>query len=136
MSRDLTRLEDMGGSLDPDTGSSRIRRGAKPRPVLSTILCCICGSAIQPNGANMCGSCLREQVDVTEGIPKTGLKMIQCRRCERWLTKNDHWSHFELESAPFLALTLKKIPGLSKQDVVDARWIWTGEVVLHAFDDV
>lgn len=43
------------------------------------------------------------------------------------MTKNDHWSNFELESAPFLALVLKKIPGLAKQDVVDAKWIWTGK---------
>lgn len=50
----------------------------------------------------------------------------QCRRCLKWLTKNEHWSHFELESAPFLALVLKKIPGLSKHDLVDAKWIWTG----------
>lgn len=50
----------------------------------------------------------------------------QCRRCLKWLTKNEHWSHFELESAPFLALVLKKIPGLSKHELVDAKWIWTG----------
>ena len=50
----------------------------------------------------------------------------QCRRCLKWLTKNEHWSAFELESAPFLALVLKKIPGLQKQDLVDAKWIWTG----------
>lgn len=51
----------------------------------------------------------------------------QCRRCLKWLTKNEHWSVFELESAPFLALVLKKIPGLAKQDLVDAKWIWTGK---------
>ncbi|CAM9543953.1 unnamed protein product, partial [Ectocarpus sp. 12 AP-2014] len=92
---------------------------------LATILCCLCGRPIQPNGANMCGACLQDQVDVTEGIPKKGLTIIQCRRCLKWLTKNDHWSTFELESAPFLALVLKKIPGLAKQDLVDAKWIWT-----------
>ncbi|CAM9699858.1 unnamed protein product [Laminaria digitata] len=73
----------------------------------------------------MCGACLKDQVDVTEDIPKKGLIIIQCRRCLKWLTKNDHWSHFELESAPFLALVLKKIPGLSKHDLVNAKWIWT-----------
>ncbi|CAM9647966.1 unnamed protein product [Hapterophycus canaliculatus] len=73
----------------------------------------------------MCGACLKDQVDVTEDIPKKGLTIIQCRRCLKWLTKNDHWSMFELESAPFLALVLKKIPGLAKQDLVDAKWIWT-----------
>ncbi|CAM9718658.1 unnamed protein product [Choristocarpus tenellus] len=47
------------------------------RQALANILCCLCGRSIQPNGANMCGPCLQEEVDVTEGIPRTGLKMIQ-----------------------------------------------------------
>eukprot|EP00903_Cladosiphon_okamuranus_P022089 g20312.t1 len=99
--------------------------GGAGRKQMANILCCLCGRSIQPNGANMCGACLKEQVDVTEGIPKKGLVVIQCRRCLKWLTKNEHWSTFELESAPFLALVLKKIPGLAKQDLVDAKWIWT-----------
>lgn len=55
----------------------------------------------------------------------------QCRRCLKWLTKNEHWSAFELESAPFLALVLKKIPGLAKQDLVDAKWVWTGVYITY-----
>ncbi|CAN0253120.1 unnamed protein product [Pylaiella littoralis] len=98
---------------------------AAAKKQMANILCCLCGRSIQPNGANMCGACLKDQVDVTEDIPKKGLIIIQCRRCLKWLTKNDHWSAFELESAPFLALVLKKIPGLAKQDLVDAKWIWT-----------
>ena len=33
-------------------------------------------------GANMCGACLKEQVDVTEGIPKKGLVVIQVCACD------------------------------------------------------
>ena len=34
------------------------------------ILCCECGTPIDPNPANLCVACLRTQVDITEGIPK------------------------------------------------------------------
>ena len=34
------------------------------------ILCCQCGTPIEPNPANLCVACLRIQVDITEGIPK------------------------------------------------------------------
>ena len=37
---------------------------------LGKILCCECGTAIDPNPANLCVGCLRTQVDITEGIPK------------------------------------------------------------------
>ena len=37
---------------------------------LGKILCCECGTAIDPNSANLCVGCLRTQVDITEGIPK------------------------------------------------------------------
>ena len=34
------------------------------------ILCCQCGTPIEPNPANLCVGCLRTQIDITEGIPK------------------------------------------------------------------
>ena len=37
---------------------------------LGKILCCQCGTPIDPNPANLCVACLRIQVDITEGIPK------------------------------------------------------------------
>lgn len=39
-------------------------------PVTGKILCCQCGTPIDPNPANLCVACLRTQVDITEGIPK------------------------------------------------------------------
>ena len=38
--------------------------------VTGKILCCECGTPIDPNPANLCVACLRTQVDITEGIPK------------------------------------------------------------------
>ena len=38
--------------------------------VTGKILCCQCGTPIDPNPANLCVACLRTQVDITEGIPK------------------------------------------------------------------
>ena len=39
-------------------------------PVSGKILCCECGTPIDPNPANLCVACLRIKVDITEGIPK------------------------------------------------------------------
>ena len=38
--------------------------------VSGKILCCECGTPIDPNPANLCVACLRIKVDITEGIPK------------------------------------------------------------------
>lgn len=40
-------------------------------------------------GANMCGACLRDQVDVTEDIPKKGLVIIQVGTRLSSLSAND-----------------------------------------------
>ena len=42
------------------------------------ILCCQCGTPIEPNPANLCVGCLRTQIDITEGIPK------QVRHCVKF----------------------------------------------------
>ena len=39
-------------------------------PIAGKILCCECGTPIDPNPANLCVACLRIKVDITEGIPK------------------------------------------------------------------
>jgi len=70
----------------------------------------------------MCVSCLRAQVDITEGIPKA-LVIHQCRGCARFL--RPPWVACDLESKELLAICLKKINGLSKVKLVDAGFIWT-----------
>lgn len=43
-----------------------------PPPAIHRVLCADCGTPIEPNGANLCVACLRNTVDITEGIPKQG----------------------------------------------------------------
>lgn len=37
------------------------------------ILCCQCGTLIEPNAMNMCVACVRSHIDITEGIPKQSI---------------------------------------------------------------
>ncbi len=43
-----------------------------PAPAVHRVLCADCGTPIVPNSANLCVACLRNTVDITEGIPKQG----------------------------------------------------------------
>nr|XP_002735759.1 PREDICTED: 60S ribosomal export protein NMD3-like [Saccoglossus kowalevskii] len=88
------------------------------------ILCCQCGIAIESNPANMCVSCIRTQVDITEGIPKQGV-IYFCKNCERYLQPPESWVVCTLESRELLSLCLKKLKGLNKVNLVDAGFIWT-----------
>ena len=47
------------------------------------IRCCICGVMTQTNAANTCINCLKGQIDITEGIPKS-LVLHHCRDCNRY----------------------------------------------------
>ena len=86
------------------------------------VLCCICGISMDPNPANKCVNCLRTEVDITDGIPKSVI-LYQCRGCSRYLRPG--WVSCELESRELLAVCLKKITGLSRVKLVDAGFIWT-----------
>eukprot|EP01038_Epipyxis_sp_PR26KG_P006742 gene6742-9237_t len=90
------------------------------------ILCCLCGSSIEPNSAAMCIDCLRSQVSIVDDF-ETTTEIVQCKKCDRWQTKQDTWVHHEMESSGLLGACLKKIIGFQKPDtkVVDAKWIWT-----------
>ncbi|KAJ0402209.1 hypothetical protein P43SY_008073 [Pythium insidiosum] len=89
---------------------------------LPTILCCMCAAPIKANPANMCVSCLKGRVDITEGIPKEVL-IHQCRGCLKW--QRPPWIVADLESRELLAMCLKKINNLNRVKLVDANWIWT-----------
>nr|CAD7597249.1 unnamed protein product [Timema genevievae] len=88
------------------------------------ILCCECGTAIEPNPANMCVPCLRTQVDITEGIPKQAVLHF-CKGCERYLQPPAEWVSCSLESRELLSLCLKKLKGLNRVKLVDAGFVWT-----------
>ena len=44
-----------------------------PAPAVHRVLCADCGTPIVPNSANLCVACLRNTIDITEGIPKQGM---------------------------------------------------------------
>ena len=43
---------------------------AAPTGTVGRILCCECGIPIEPNPTNTCVTCLRQQSDITVGIPR------------------------------------------------------------------
>ncbi|XP_016108897.1 60S ribosomal export protein NMD3-like [Sinocyclocheilus grahami] len=89
------------------------------------ILCSMCGIAIPPNPANMCVSCLRNKVDISEGIPKQ-VSVHFCRQCERYLQPPGTWLQCALESRELLALCLKKLKAsVAKVRLIDAGFLWT-----------
>lgn len=48
------------------------------------IRCCMCGVMTLPNAANTCINCLKSQIDITEGIPRSVI-LYHCRDCNRYL---------------------------------------------------
>ncbi|KAK4056840.1 ribosome-binding protein [Microbotryomycetes sp. JL221] len=88
------------------------------------VLCADCGTPIEPNGANLCVNCLRNSVDITEGIPKQATVTF-CKGCDRFLSPPTQWMIAEPESRQLLAICLKKLKGLNKVRLIDAGFIWT-----------
>lgn len=91
---------------------------------IGKILCCGCGTLIDPNPLNQCAACLRTHVDITENIPKQAT-IFFCRNCERYLNPPNEWIHAALESRELLSLCLKRIKGLKEVKLVDAGFVWT-----------
>ncbi|KAJ3726635.1 NMD3 family-domain-containing protein [Lentinula raphanica] len=95
-----------------------------PAPAIHRVLCADCGTPIVPNSANLCVACLRNTVDITEGIPKQA-SVSYCRNCERFLAPPQAWVLARPESSELLALCLKKLKGLAKVRLTEAHFIWT-----------
>eukprot|EP00271_Cylindrocystis_brebissonii_P020407 TRINITY_DN6737_c1_g1_i1.p1 TRINITY_DN6737_c1_g1~~TRINITY_DN6737_c1_g1_i1.p1 ORF type:complete len:549 (+),score=117.80 TRINITY_DN6737_c1_g1_i1:510-2156(+) len=91
---------------------------------VGTVLCCLCGTSIAPNPSNMCVSCIRTQVDITEGLQKQ-LTILFCRACGRYLQPPKSWIRATLESKELLTYCLKRMKNLSKVKLVDASFVWT-----------
>ncbi|XP_066150044.1 60S ribosomal export protein NMD3 [Euwallacea fornicatus] len=88
------------------------------------IRCCTCGLDIEPNPSNMCVGCLRNQIDITEGIAEQA-SLYFCRGCERYLQPPSEWVHCALESRELLSLCLKRLKGLNRLKLIDAGFVWT-----------
>jgi nonsense-mediated mRNA decay protein 3 len=79
---------------------------------------------IAPNPSNLCINCIRNDVDITDGIPKQATIHF-CKGCERYLQPPNIWIVAQLESRELLALCLKKLKGLKAVRLIDAGFIWT-----------
>jgi len=88
------------------------------------VLCCMCGVAMAPNAANMCVTCLRSQVDITEGLQKL-VTVLYCPECGRYLQPPRTWVKAELESKELLTFCIKRLKNINKVRLVDAGFIWT-----------
>jgi len=92
------------------------------------ILCCVCGTSIDPNPANTCADCLASTSDVSRGLC-TEATLHQCRGCQRWHQSEGKWIGCDIESRELMSLCLAKISnGIKKQAnlrLVDASWVWT-----------
>lgn len=95
-----------------------------PTAQAAFVLCADCGTPIESNGANLCVNCLRNTVDITEGIPKQAA-VNWCKGCSRYLSPPTQWVICEMESRELLAICLRKLKGLSKVRLIDAGFIWT-----------
>eukprot|EP01024_Parvocaulis_polyphysoides_P010056 TRINITY_DN1331_c3_g1_i1.p2 TRINITY_DN1331_c3_g1~~TRINITY_DN1331_c3_g1_i1.p2 ORF type:complete len:239 (+),score=25.04 TRINITY_DN1331_c3_g1_i1:104-820(+) len=95
-----------------------------PSQTQGNILCCMCGVPIQPNPSNTCVNCIRQQVDISEGIPKQ-VHITYCSTCSRYLSPPKHWVKASLESKELLTFCIKRIRGLQKVKLIDAGFIWT-----------
>ncbi|KAG9309972.1 NMD3 family-domain-containing protein [Chiua virens] len=95
-----------------------------PEPAIHRVLCADCGTPIEPNSANLCVACLRNSVDITEGIPKQS-SVSFCRNCERFFSPPSAWTLARPESQELLALCLKRLKGLNKVRLTEAHFIWT-----------
>ncbi|CAN6622957.1 60S ribosomal export protein Nmd3p [Trichomonascus vanleenenianus] len=75
-------------------------------------------------GLTMCYDCIKLTCDITKDIPREG-HINFCRNCERYLQPPNTWLMAQPESRELLALLLKRLKGLNKIRLVDAKFIWT-----------
>lgn len=94
--------------------------------IVPKVLCCMCGLLIDSNPSNMCPSCLRSHVDITESLQKEYI-VVYCPECCRYLQPPQYWARADLESRELLTLCLKRIKGMNRNvfKLIDAGFIWT-----------
>lgn len=95
-----------------------------PQHTAPIITCCNCGKPMEAKGIAMCPDCVRLSVDITEGIQKSG-DLTFCKNCGSLFCPPNQWQYAPPESRQLLAACLKRLKGLSKVRLLDARFIWT-----------
>ncbi|CAN1134680.1 60S ribosomal export protein NMD3 [Linum perenne] len=91
---------------------------------VGTVLCCKCGIPMQPNAANMCVTCLRSEVDITEGLQKHVIIMY-CPECECYLQPPKTWIKAQWESKELLVFCVKRLKNLNRVKLINAEFVWT-----------
>ncbi|XP_010528579.1 PREDICTED: 60S ribosomal export protein NMD3-like [Tarenaya hassleriana] len=91
---------------------------------VGSVLCCKCGVPMAPNAANMCVTCLRSEVDITEGLQKQVL-IIHCPECDCYLQPPKTWLKAQWESKELLTFCVKRLKNLNKVRLVHAEFVWT-----------
>uniref|UniRef100_A0A0E0R2T7 60S ribosomal export protein NMD3 n=1 Tax=Oryza rufipogon TaxID=4529 RepID=A0A0E0R2T7_ORYRU len=92
------------GSAAPAAGSGMF----VPTQTVGTVLCCICGVAMQPNPANMCARCIRARVDITEGVPRHAA-VVYCPDCTSYLQPPRSWLRAGPESPELMQILLRRL---------------------------
>ncbi|KAK8936752.1 hypothetical protein KSP39_PZI012348 [Platanthera zijinensis] len=96
-----------------------------PPQTVGTILCCICGVTMSPNSANMCVTCLRSRVDITEGLPRHAA-LFYCPECQCYLQPPRTWIRADLESKELLTFCLRRLKPLTRNvRIINAEFVWT-----------
>lgn len=95
-----------------------------PQHTNPIIACCNCGKPMEATGVAMCADCIRQTVDITAGIEKSG-HLTFCKECHKLSNPPNQWQFAPPESRELLAACLKRLKGLSKVKLLDARFIWT-----------
>ncbi|CAL1398136.1 unnamed protein product [Linum trigynum] len=103
---------------DQDAGMFNVKQ------TIGTVLCCRCGIKMQPNAANMCVSCLRSEVDITEGLQKH-VVISHCPNCDRYLQPPKNWLKAQWESKELLTFCVKRMKNLNKVTLINAEFVWT-----------
>ncbi|ANB11879.1 ribosome-binding protein NMD3 [Sugiyamaella lignohabitans] len=75
-------------------------------------------------GLAMCNDCISLSVDITEGIQKEAV-ITFCKNCERLQVPPTHWIFAPRESRELLGACLKRLRGLNKVRLIDAKYVWT-----------
>jgi nonsense-mediated mRNA decay protein 3 len=79
-----------------------------PTATVGTVLCCMCGVAMQPNPANMCARCLRARVDITDGVPRHAA-VVYCPDCFSYFQPPRSWLRAGPESPELMQILLRRI---------------------------
>lgn len=88
----------------------------------ASILCPLCGLKFTPDSSNICPSCTLSSID-NENMLYPGEEQLYCTYCQRY--ERPPWINCDRESPELLAILVKKVKGLGKSEVKEAKFVWT-----------